>query len=258
MRTVGRGLPALVFALCLLAAWEIYVDAGAVEEAVLPAPHAVAQALWDSAGLLSRNFAVTAGEVLAGLALALAAGLALGVAIHLSPLLRRAVYPLAIGSQAVPIPVIGVLLVFWWGFGLGPKLVVIALICFFPVLVTTVDGLAAIDPEQPKLLRTLDASRWQALRFAELPAALPAALSGARIALTVGVIGAFIAETTTPTSGQYPGLGREIVTDVNFQAPRAYAGTVMLVAFALACFYALALAERALAPWSTRPRGESP
>ncbi len=89
-------------------------------------------------------------------------------------------YPLAVGSQAIPIPVIGVLLVFWWGFGMLPKLVVIALICFFPVLVTTVDGLAAVDPEQLKLLRTLDASRWQAFRLAELPAALPAALSGAR------------------------------------------------------------------------------
>ncbi|HEY4450407.1 MAG TPA: ABC transporter permease subunit [Solirubrobacteraceae bacterium] len=254
----ARGLPAVALVLGLLAAWELYVDIAGVEEALLPAPHAIAQALWDSAGLLWRNFAVTAEEVVLGLGLALAAGLALGVAIHLSPLLRRAVYPLAIGSQAVPIPVIGVLLVFWWGFGLLPKLVVIALICFFPVLVTTVDGLAAVDPDQPKLLRTLDASRWQALRFAELPAALPAALSGARIALTVGVIGAFIAETTTPTTGAYPGLGREIVTDVNFQAPRAYAGTVMLVAFALACFYALALAERALAPWSIRPRGETP
>jgi ABC-type nitrate/sulfonate/bicarbonate transport system permease component len=253
-----RGLPALALAVGLLAAWELYVDVAGVQEAVLPAPHAVAQALWDSAGLLWHNFAVTAEEVVLGLALAIAGGLALGVAIHLSPLLRRAVYPLAIGSQAVPIPVIGVLLVFWWGFGLLPKLVVIALICFFPVLVTTVDGLAAVDPDQPKLLRTLDASRWQALRFAELPAALPAALSGARIALTVGVIGAFIAETTTPSTGAYPGLGREIVTDVNFQAPRAYAGTVMLVAFALACFYALALAERTLAPWSTRPRGETP
>ena len=102
---------------------------------------------------------------------------------------------------------IGVLLVFWWGFGIFPKLVVIALICFFPVLVTTVDGLAAVDPEQPKLLRTLDASRWQAFRFAELPAALPAALSGARIALAVGVIGAFIAETSTPTAAAYAGLG---------------------------------------------------
>jgi putative hydroxymethylpyrimidine transport system permease protein len=251
-----RALPALALALALLGAWELYVDLAGVEADVLPAPHAVAAALWDNSGLVSRNFAVTAEEVVLGLGLALAAGFLLAVAIHLSPLLRRAVYPLAVGSQAVPIPVIGVLLVFWWGFGLLPKLVVIALICFFPVLVTTVDGLAAVDPDQPKLLRTLDATRWQALRFAELPAALPAALSGARIALAVGVIGAFIAETTTPTTGAYPGLGREIITDVNFQAARAYAGTAVLFAFAIACFYALALAERRLAPWRTRPQGD--
>jgi ABC-type nitrate/sulfonate/bicarbonate transport system permease component len=201
-------LPALVLLLALLGAWELYVQLGGVEAAVLPAPHEVAQALWDSAGLLWRNFAVTAEEVVLGLALALGGGVMLAVAIHLWPLARRALYPFAVATQAVPIPVVGVLLVFWWGFGMLPKLVVVALICFFPVLVTTVDGLAGVDPDQSKLLRTLDATRWQALRFAELPAALPAALSGARIALTVGVIGAFIAETTTPTSGAYPGLGR--------------------------------------------------
>ena len=104
--------------------------------------------------------------------------------------------------------------------------------------------------------RTLDASRWQALRFAELPAALPAALSGARIALAVGVIGAFIAETTTPTLGAHPGLGREIMSDVNFQTPRAYAGTAVLFAFAVCCFYSLALVERRFAPWGTRSRGD--
>jgi ABC-type nitrate/sulfonate/bicarbonate transport system permease component len=251
-------LPAIVLASGLLGAWELYVDLAGVQEQLLPAPHAVAQALWDSPGLLWRNFTVTAGEVLLGLALALSSGLALAVAIHLSPLLRRALYPLAIGSQAVPIPVIGVLLVFWWGFGIFPKLVVIALICFFPVVVSTVDGLAAVDPDQPKLLRTLDASRWQAFRFAELPAALPAAISGARIALTVGVIGAFIAETTTPTSGAYPGLGREILADINFQTARAYAGSAILIAFAIACFYALSGAERKLAPWHARARGETP
>src|SRR5208283_1900823 len=178
-----------------------------------------------------------------GIALAMLLGFVLAVLVHLSPTLRRAVYPLAVGSQAVPIAVIAPLLVFWWGFGMAPKLVVIVVICFFPVLVTTVDGLAAVDPDQLKLLRTLDASRWQAFRFAELPAALPAALSGARIALAVGVIGAYIAETSTPTTGAYPGLGREIITDVNFQTSRAYAGTVVLFAFAVACFYALALAE---------------
>jgi ABC-type nitrate/sulfonate/bicarbonate transport system permease component len=245
-------LPAVVLAGGLLGAWELYVDAAGVEADLLPAPHAVAEAWWNNAALLWRNFAVTAEEVVLGLGLALVLGLGLAIAIHLSPLLRRAAYPLTVGSQAIPIPVIGVLLVFWWGFGLFPKLVVIALICFFPVVVATVDGLAAVDPEQPKLLRTLDATRWQAFRFAELPAALPAALSGARIALAIGVIGAFIAETTTPTTGAYPGLGREIITDVNFQVARAYAGTAMLIAFAVACFYTLSATERRLTPWSTR------
>lgn len=253
-----RALPALVLAVGLIATWELYADLAGVEEDLLPAPHAVASALWDFRGLVGRNFAVTAEEVLLGLALALAGGLALAVAVHLSPLLRRAIYPLAVGSQAIPIPVIGVLLVFWWGFGIFPKLIVIALICFFPVLVTTVDGLAAVDPDQPKLLRTLDASRWQAFRFAELPAALPAALSGARIALAVGVIGAFIAETTTPASGAYSGLGNEIITDIhNLQTPRAYAATVVMFAFAVACFHTLAIVERRVAPWSVRPRGDT-
>jgi ABC-type nitrate/sulfonate/bicarbonate transport system permease component len=255
-RRASGALPAVLLAVLLVGVWELYVDLAGVDAALLPAPHDVAASLWNSADLLLRNFRVTAEEVVLGLAVALLAGFALAVAIHLSPLVRRAVYPLAVGSQALPIPVIGVLLVFWWGFGLLPKLAVIALICFFPVVVTTVDGLAAVDPDQLKLLRTLDASRWQAFRLAELPAALPAALSGARIAIAVAVIGAFIAETTTPTSGPYPGLGREIITDVNFQMPRAYAGTLVLFLFAIAGFYALSLAERKLAPWSTRPRGE--
>jgi ABC-type nitrate/sulfonate/bicarbonate transport system permease component len=139
-----------------------------------------------------------------------------------------------------------------------PKLFVIVLICFFPIVVTTVDGLAAVDADQLKLLRTLGASRWQAFRFAELPAALPAALSGARIALAVGVIGAFIAETSTPTSQTYSGLGREIITDAGgFQTARAYAATAVLFAFAITCFYALALAERRLAPWAGHSRGDS-
>jgi putative hydroxymethylpyrimidine transport system permease protein len=252
-----RAVPAVVLAGALLAAWELYADFSGVQEDLLPAPHAVASSLWSNGALVWHNFTVTAEQVVLGLGLALASGFALAIAMHLFPLVRRAVYPLAVGSQAVPIPVIGVLLVFWWGFGIFPKLVVIALICFFPVVVATVDGLAAVDPEQPKLLRTLDASRWQAFRFAELPAALPAALSGARIALAVGVIGAFIAETSTPSTAAYAGLGREIITDAGgFQTPRAYAATAVLVAFAVACFYALALAERMLIPWNVHTRGE--
>jgi putative hydroxymethylpyrimidine transport system permease protein len=156
----------------------------------------------------------------------------------------------------VPIAVIAPALVFWLGFGIAPKLAVIVLICFFPVLVTTVDGLAAVDPAQLKLLRTLDASRWQAFRFAELPAALPAALSGTRIALAVAVIGADIAEIST--AGTSSGLGHEIVNDLqSLQDARAWAATLVMSAFAVLCFYALGLLERGLAPWTVRTRGRT-
>jgi putative hydroxymethylpyrimidine transport system permease protein len=252
-----NALPAVVLVAVLLGVWELYVVLGSVDRLVLPAPHEVGGALWDNAGFLASNLKPTAEEVVLGIVLALLSGFVLAVAIHLSPMLRRAVYPLAVGSQAVPIAVIAVLLIFWWGFGILPKLVVITLICFFPVLVTTVDGLASVDPEQLKLLRTLDASRWQAFRFAELPAALPAAISGARIALTVAVIGAYIAESQTATTGPYAGLGHEIDADLTaLQTSRAYAAAVVLFVFAIACFYTLALAERRLAPWAYRSRGD--
>ncbi|MEA2153151.1 MAG: putative hydroxymethylpyrimidine transport system permease protein [Solirubrobacteraceae bacterium] len=252
-------LPPLVLLVVLLGAWEAYADSGAASSFVLPAPHTVAASLWDNAGFIAGNLGPTAEEVVLGIALALALGFALAVLIHFSGLLRRAVYPLAVGSQAVPIAVVAPLLVFWWGFGVLPKLAVVVLICFFPVLVTTVDGLARIERDQLKLLRTLDASRWQAFRFAELPAALPAAISGARIALAVGVIGAYIAESQTVTSGAHAGLGHEINADLTaLQTPRAYAAALVLFALAIACFYALTLAERALAPWAGRTGGETP
>jgi putative hydroxymethylpyrimidine transport system permease protein len=261
-RTTRRdALRSLLAPLALLAAlagaWEIYADTGATSSFVLPAPHEVASSLWHNAGFIAGNLLPTAEEVVLGIALALVLGFALAVLVHLSAALRRAVYPLAVGSQALPVAVIAPLLVFWWGFGVLPKLAVIVLICFFPVLVTTVDGLARVERDQLKLLRTLDASRWQAFRFAELPAALPAAISGARIALAVGVIGAYIAESQTVTSGTHAGLGHEINADLTvLQTPRAYAAALVLFALAIACFYALALVERALAPWAPGSAGE--
>jgi putative hydroxymethylpyrimidine transport system permease protein len=254
-RSLRTILPPLLLITALLGIWEIYVDSGQVSSLLLPAPHEMAVALWNNASLIWSNFLVTAQEVGLGLAIALSAGFLTAVAIHFSPLLHRAVYPLAVGSQALPIAVLAGPLVFWLGFGMAPKLVVIALICFFPVVVTLVDGLAAVDPDQLKLLRTLDASRWQSFRLAELPAALPAALSGARIALAVGVIAAYIAETST--AGTNSGLGHEINTDISvLQTPRAWAATAVLFVAAVACFYTLALAERRLAPWAHRTRGE--
>jgi putative hydroxymethylpyrimidine transport system permease protein len=246
----------LTLLLALLGLWELYVDLGEVNPLVLPAPHAAVIAFWHNARLIGENLLVTAQTVGLGLLLALAVGFLVAFAIHFSAVLRRAVYPLAVGSQAIPFPALGPLLVFWWGFGILPKLVVVVMICFFPVLVTTVDGLSSVDPDQLKLLRTLDASRWQVFRFVELPAALPAAISGTRIAVAVGIIGAYIAEVTT--AGTSAGLGHEIQIDLTaLQTDRAWAAMAVLFVFAISCFYTLALAERRLAPWSYKRKGDT-
>ncbi|QEC50158.1 ABC transporter permease [Baekduia soli] len=235
--------------LLLLGGWEAYARLGSVDAFILPAPTQVAQALWDDRGLLWDNLLVTGQEVVLGLALALAAGIVLAVALHLSGRLRRAVYPLLVGTQAIPIVTIAPLLAAWFGYGLLPKLVVVALVCFFPIVVTTLDGLASVDPEQHKLMRTLGASRVQAFRWVEAPAALPAALSGAKIAVAVGGIAAVFAEYT----GSERGLGHLLLQSIpQLETPRAWATVVVLAALAVFCFALLALAERRLAPWAHR------
>jgi NitT/TauT family transport system permease protein/putative hydroxymethylpyrimidine transport system permease protein len=251
---VRRAGPPLVVVAVLLGAWEAYADTGDTNRLFLPPAHAVAAALWNHPGLIASNLGTTAEEVGLGLALAVAIGLLCALAIHLVPFARQAFYPLAIGSQAIPVAVIAPLLVFWWGFGLVPKLFVIVLVCFFPVVVTTVDGLAAVDPDELKLLASLGATRMQAFRFGEMPAALPAALSGARIAVAVGLIGAVIAEIST--AGTSSGLGHLIQMDLNdltvAQTQVAWAATAVLFAFAIGCFYILGAGARALAPWAYR------
>lgn len=247
MSRAVRILPAVAIVLALLGAWELYAVHGNVDSLLLPAPHEVAQALWDDRALLWDNFLVTAKEVLLGIVVAAAAGLACAVAIHLSPTLRRAVYPLLVASQTVPIPIVASLLVVWLGFGLAPKLVVIALVAFFPIAVTTLDALASVDPEQRRLMRTLDASRLRTFRFVEAPAALPGLFSGAKIAVAVAVIGAVFAEQ----SGSSDGLGHLVQQSVpQLLTARAYAAVLILSVFAIALFGLLSLAERYALPWA--------
>jgi putative hydroxymethylpyrimidine transport system permease protein len=254
MTAARRALAPLALLALFAGAWEAYARLGTVDDFILPAPSEIARALWTDRGLLWSNLLVTAQEVGLGIAVALVLGASLAVALHLSRSLRRGVYPLLVASQAVPIVTIAPLLVVWFGFGILPKLAIIALVCFFPIVVTTLDALAAVDPDQLKLLRTLDASRWQAFRWAEAPAALPAALSGAKIAVAIAVIGAVFAEY----AGSSEGLGHLMLQAIpQLETARAYAAVVLLAAFAVALFSALALAERRLVPWAHRSEGPS-
>jgi putative hydroxymethylpyrimidine transport system permease protein len=248
-------MAAAVIVLVALGGWEALVRLGGVDELILPAPTQVLEALWDDRALLADDLAVTTWEVLLGLAGAIAAGALLGVAMHVSPAARRALRPLVIGSQAVPVPVIAPLVVLVLGFGLAPKVLLVALVCFFPVAINLYDGLRDTDPDARKLLRSLDASRLQTLRILEGPSALPAAFTGVKVAAAVAVIGAVFAEW----SGSDSGLGHALLTaNGQLETARAFAATLLLFLLAVALYGAVALLERRVVDWTPRSNPGGP
>ena len=243
---------AALFVLAGLAVWEAVVRLGGVDPLILPPPTDVAQALWEDRSILAPDLATTTWEVLLGLLAAVAAGVAVALAMHLWPVARRALGPLVVGSQAVPVPVIAPLVVLVLGFGLAPKILLIALVCFFPVAINLYDGLRDADPDARKLLRSLDATRWQTLRMLEAPSALPAAFTGLRVAAAVAVIGAVFAEW----AGSDAGLGHALLTaNGQLLTARAFAATLLLIALAIVLYGAVALLERRVVDWTPRTGG---
>ncbi len=234
-----------------IAAWQVVVAVGIVDELILPAPTSVVEALWDDRAILGPDLLVTLGEVLLGLLAAIVAGAALGLAMHLWAPVRRALGPLVIGSQAVPVPVIAPLFILVFGFGLAPKVLMVALICFFPITINLYDGLRDVDPDARKLLATLGAGRWRVLRLLEAPAALPQAFTGIKIAAAVAVIGAVFAEW----AGSERGLGHAILTaSGQLETARAFAATLLLFLLAIAVYGAFSLLERRVVDWIPRNR----
>ncbi len=244
-------LPTLLLA-GLIGAWQIAASSGALadvlglESFLVPSPAEIAESLWQNRSLLADNTWVTLREILLGFGCALIAGLGFAVVLHLWTTVRLASYPLLIASQTIPILALAPILVVWFGYGIGPKLAIVALVCFFPITLTTLAGLGAADPEASKLMRTLDASRWQILRRVEAPTALPYAFSGARLAAVFTTIGAVFGEW----AGSDAGLGHMILQDnAQLETARVFAAFFLLSAIALALFGLLALAERRVVTW---------
>jgi putative hydroxymethylpyrimidine transport system permease protein len=230
----------------LAARWQIVADALAIKPYLIPAPTEIAEALWQDRELLAENGWVTLSEVLAGFAVAFVLGVGFALLLHLSETARRAVYPLLVASQTVPIIVVAPILVVWFGFGITPKLLIIALICFFPITVNTLDGLRSVDEDSVKLMRSLDAGRGAIMRRLELPAALPYLLSGAKVAVAVAVIGAVFGEW----AGSDSGLGHLMMeSSAQLLTARLFAAVVVLSLFAIALFAIISLVERRFAWW---------
>ena len=244
-----RRAPAVLLALLALAAWQGVASLPGVDDLTLASPAEVAGALARDWPLLLDNLRVTAIEVVLGLLVSVVLGAGAAVAMHLVRPLREAAYPLLVASQAVPVVVLAPLFVLAFDYGIGPKLAIVALICFFPITVNLLDGLRSVEPELLGLMRSLGSSRLGTLVRVELPASLPFLFSGLRVAATVSVIGAVFGEW----AGVDRGLGRLVLLGNNqLETPRVYAGIVILTLMAVALFALATLAERLATPWNRK------
>ncbi len=244
-------LPLLALA-ALIGAWQLAASSGVlanllnVESFLAPSPAEIASALWENRSLLAENAWVTLQEILLGFLCGLTIGLGFGFLLRPFETLRLTFYPLIVASQAIPILVIAPILVVWFGYGIGPKLAVVALVCFFPIAVATADGLRSVNPGATKMMRTLDASRGQLLWRLEAPTALPFTFSGAKIGVTFAPIAAIFGEW----AGANSGLGVLIREDsARLATDRMFAATVLLAAIALGLYGLVALAERRIVTW---------
>lgn len=251
MAGIGRGL-ALSF--ILLGLWEAAVRLLAIPAYILPGPLRIVTTGWANAAILGHNALITLGEMLLGLVCGSALGIACALAMASSPLARRAMRPVLLVAQALPVFAIAPLLVIWFGFGLASKIVMASLIIFFPVASAFHDGLARTEQGLVDLARLGGAGTYKTLRFIRIPAALPQLASGLRVATAVAPIGAVVGEWV----GASAGLGYLMLySNARMQTDMVFAALAILLAVALILF---ALVDRALThllPWAPETAGES-
>jgi ABC-type nitrate/sulfonate/bicarbonate transport system permease component len=211
---IRAAVPPLLFALLVLVAWEVLVIITGISALLLPAPSQIMISLVDNADLFVRNAIVTLGEILIGFALGACVGIALGIALSYSRIFERSVYPWLVASQMVPIVAVAPILVVWFGFTLVPKVLVVALISFFPVVVNTVDGLQSVDR--------------------------------LKIAMALAVVGAVFGEWVGSSSG----LGYLMLAFNNQLATTdLFAAVIVLSAMGIALFFLVGGVERLVIPW---------
>lgn len=248
---VDRWLPPAALIAVLLGCWEVAVRVLAVPAYILPPPSSIARAFGEVRPLLGEHIATTGTEALVGIAIGALAGVTLAVAVYAVPWFRRLTYPLLVASQTIPMVVLAPLLVLWFGFGLTPKIVVVALIALFPVAISTAQGLAGADAEQIDLLRSMGAQRRHILRLVLIPSATPAFFSGLRIASAYAIAGAVIGEWVGASSGLGLFLTR---SQASFRVDRVFVGVAVIVVLSVALFGAVDLLARLAAPWQRAQR----
>lgn len=246
LRHLRANLPPILLILAILVAWEWAVAAFDVPKGILPAPSAIAFVLVDKWARFADNLGVTLIEILWGFVLGLAFGVGSAILIFYSRLFERTVYPIIVISQVVPIFAIAPLLIIWFGFGMTPKIIITAIVVFFPITVNMVVGLRSTDRGVINLMRSYRASEWQIFRYVRLPTALPLLFAGIQTGITYSVIGAVIAEWV----GSDKGIGNLMITANSISRTDIVFASILLVgAVGILLFVGSQVIGRLLTPW---------
>lgn len=246
-----RVAPAALAVAALALGWQLYVAVSGIRPQVLPSPARVLEQGWAHRTDIAGHAWSTLQVTLVGFAVSLAVAWALAIVVDFSPWLRRALVPLFVVSQTLPIIAIAPLMIIWFGFGLLPKILVIALATFFPMAIGLIEGFAAADREAGALLRSMGASRRQEFRYVRLPSALPRFFTALRIGVTYAVVGAVFAEYVGATSG----LGIYMSTQKNsFRTDLVLAAVLVTAVLSLALYLLTYAVERVVAPWALATR----
>lgn len=245
LRSYSWIIPAIIL-LALIGVWQLWVQLGDIPKWQLPAPSAIAREIVASRALLLHHGLITLQEVVVGFLIALISGLLLAGVIVRSKILERAILPILISSQTIPIIAIAPLLLIWVGYGLTSKIIIVALTSFYPIAVNTIDGLKSINPDMVAMMRSLGASRWQIFTKLQIPTSLPYMFSGIKVGISLSVIGAVIGEWV----GANGGLGYLITySQPLFLTSRVFAAIFVLSVMGVGLFALAGLVERIMLPW---------
>jgi putative hydroxymethylpyrimidine transport system permease protein len=240
--------PTALLLVFLVGFWEWAVAFFDVPDYVFASPTQIWTSITENwSDILASAVWTTLSEVLIGFGLSVVIGIGIATLLHWSNILRRVVYPLLIASQTVPIVVIAPILAIIFGYSLVPKVLLVALVCFFPIVVNTLDGFSSTDPQLLRVMKTLDGTKWGAFRKIEFPASLPSMFSGLRVAATYAAIGAVFGEY----GGSQNGLGYVIIQATpQLQTALVFASIFLLSVMSMLLFLAVSLLERVVAPWA--------
>lgn len=229
MKKLTRAAPALVI-LALLGIWELAVRIGHIPLYVLPSPSATICTLAEELPVLLKHTGITVMEALSGMGISFIVGIVMGVLIDAMPLFKSCIYPILVVTQTVPVIVLAPIFIIYMGFGYGPKILTVVLMCFFPIVVSFSDGLGQMDEGYMNLIRTYGGTKWQLYRIVKIPSAMISLLSGLKVAATYSISGAVVGEWIASQSG----LGYYLIRAKNgYMLDKVFACVIVIILLSL-------------------------